>query len=123
MCMLVIFYSNVTELNPTSTYTIRLVAIGPDGTESEPSDVLTVDTQGRKREDILPTKSCVIRCSPQLLVAPRSPAKKKRRTVSCLECHPRRASVRSLGSVFLWPDAFKACGLIQERQHFFWEAC
>ncbi len=38
--------SNVEELNPTSTYTLRLIAI-KDGVESEPSDVLTVDTQGK----------------------------------------------------------------------------
>lgn len=38
--------SNVEALNPTSTYTLRLVAINKDGVESEPGDVLTVDTQG-----------------------------------------------------------------------------
>ena len=37
--------NNVEELNPTSTYTLRLIAI-KDGIEGEPSDVLTVDTQG-----------------------------------------------------------------------------
>jgi hypothetical protein len=39
--------SNVEALNPTSTYTLRLVAIR-DGVEGEPSDTLTVDTQGKK---------------------------------------------------------------------------
>jgi len=42
--------SNVESLNPTSTYTLRLISIR-DGVESEPSDTLTVDTQGKKIKD------------------------------------------------------------------------
>mmetsp|Transcript_14460 Transcript_14460/g.17192 ORF Transcript_14460/g.17192 Transcript_14460/m.17192 type:complete len:120 (+) Transcript_14460:21-380(+) len=54
--------SNVEALNPTSTYTLRLIAINQAGVESEPGDVLTVDTQapgcdGRSGED---KKKCVI---------------------------------------------------------------
>ena len=37
--------NSVEGLNPTSTYTLRLIAI-KDGVESEPGEVLTVDTQG-----------------------------------------------------------------------------
>jgi hypothetical protein len=37
--------NSVEGLNPTSTYTLRLIAI-KDGVESAPGDVLTVDTQG-----------------------------------------------------------------------------
>jgi len=36
--------TEVQDLNPTSTYTLRIIAI-KEGVESEPSDVLTVDTQ------------------------------------------------------------------------------
>jgi len=43
--------SNVEALNPTSTYTLRLIAI-KDGKDSEPSDELTVDTQGQSCEVI-----------------------------------------------------------------------
>ena len=53
--------SNVEALNPTSTYTLRLIAI-KDGVQSEPSDVLTVDTQapgcaGEKKKD---KEKCVV---------------------------------------------------------------
>jgi hypothetical protein len=37
--------NSVEGLNPTSTYTLRLIAI-KDGVESAPGEVLTVDTQG-----------------------------------------------------------------------------
>lgn len=36
--------TEVQDLNPTSTYTLRLIAI-KDGLESEPSEELVVDTQ------------------------------------------------------------------------------
>ena len=37
---------DVDALNPTSTYTLRLIAI-KEGERSEPGPVLTVDTQGQ----------------------------------------------------------------------------
>mmetsp|Transcript_64077 Transcript_64077/g.144529 ORF Transcript_64077/g.144529 Transcript_64077/m.144529 type:complete len:116 (-) Transcript_64077:294-641(-) len=53
--------SNVASLNPTSTYTIRLVAVR-DGVESDPGDMLTVDTQapgcdGKTKDE---KKNCII---------------------------------------------------------------
>ena len=41
--------NTIEELNPTSTYCLRLVAI-KDGVESEPGEELIVDTQGKWRD-------------------------------------------------------------------------
>jgi len=54
--------TQVADLNPTSTYTLRLIAI-KDGLESEPSDELIVDTQAANctpTPDEMAPKKCVV---------------------------------------------------------------
>jgi hypothetical protein len=39
--------SAITDLQPCSTYCLRLVAVADDGSKSEPGEMLVIDTQGK----------------------------------------------------------------------------